>query len=136
MRLGWLIEGIGVHPPPPLPAAGAPAWQQWVNTNLDPAAPTTLRRSTTLQCIRLLLQDIGMERRTAACTVDERMSNGAAAPTETMAMVQANIVSRLGWSSGPAIPPIRLHALTVSQATSMLMRPIEMQRTALHADFV
>lgn len=64
------------------------------------------------------------------------MSNGAAAPTETMATVQANIVSRLGWSRGPAIPPIRLHELTVSQATSMLMRPIELQRTALHADFV
>lgn len=135
MRLGRLIEGTGANTPSPLPAAGSPAWQQWVITNLDPAAPTTFRRSTTLQCIKLLLQDISMEWRTAAGAVEERIRNGAAAPTETMEEVRAHIVSRLGWSRGPTIPPIRLHSLTVSQATTMLMRPIEMQRTALHADF-
>ena len=135
VRLGRLIEGTGANTPSPLPAAGSPAWQQWVITNLDPAAPTTFRRSTTLQCIRLLLQDISMEWRTAAGAVEERIRNGAAAPTETIEAVRAHIVSRLGWSRGPTIPPIRLHSLTVSQATAMLMRPIEMQRTALHADF-
>ena len=118
------------------------AWQQWVETELQPPDARRFRQQPTLRALRSLLADIRADWQATACAVLERANGSATTAREALATagvpsedtLRAQMVECMGWrfSASLAAP---LRCLTVGLATQLQLRPVGEQRTRLHAEF-